>query len=198
MTLKTLRENDPATKGPTRRRTLLSVCSFLSLLIPCDTVRITPQEEELCTKVIVCIAYSLRPAAAMGFIAIGFIFGLVSGYTYSLPPIRRMFCNDCSEDTRREKFVRQRIILKKIVLCKESLVTGSNAVKDDHASDTNRLFQTCCAICWSPYRDGDTACLSSNKMCKHAYHADCVMPWLLEQKRNDCPLCRRNFLSETS
>lgn len=141
----------------------------------------------------------------MGLIAIGFIFGLVAGYTYSLPPIRRMFCNDCSEDSRREKFIRQRIILKKIVLCKEVSVAGNNAEKDGYGSviqdeQTSKRFllQTCCAICWSSYRDGETACLSSNKMCKHVYHVECVMPWLLGQKRNDCPQCRRNFLSETS
>ena len=49
-----------------------------------------------------------------------------------------------------------------------------------------------CSICWEKYRDGETVCLSSNKHCNHAYHFDCILPWLL--KRNDCPLCRRNFL----
>ena len=58
----------------------------------------------------------------------------------------------------------------------------------------NVLVQSCCAICRSAYREGEVACLSSNRLCKHVYHADCVMPWLLERKRNDCPLCRRNFL----
>lgn len=165
--------------------------------------------ERVCFSEILAYLFTvtLLEVAAMGFIAIGFIIGLVSGYTYSLPPIRRMFCHDCSEDTRREKFILQRIVLKKIVLCKERLLGSKsendgfklNERNDDEVEQSieQGLLQSCCAICWSAYRDGDMACFSPNRLCKHAYHVDCVMPWFLERKRNDCPLCRRNFLMHT-
>mmetsp|Transcript_22843 Transcript_22843/g.25989 ORF Transcript_22843/g.25989 Transcript_22843/m.25989 type:complete len:240 (+) Transcript_22843:317-1036(+) len=53
-----------------------------------------------------------------------------------------------------------------------------------------------CAICWSTYVDGDTACCSRNKSCSHIFHEACLMPWLL--KRNDCPMCRSDFLQKSS
>lgn len=161
----------------------------------------------------------------MSIIVTGFLIGIFVGYIHSLPPARRMFCSNCTEEKKRERYVNKRIVLKSVVLGdvesastqdgesrnKESKVCNlTTRTVDMHIGEEKKKTKSrtkasicprkhavieassTCAICWNNYRDGETVCLSSNKRCKHAYHFDCILPWLL--KRNDCPLCRRNFL----
>jgi hypothetical protein len=198
----------------------------------------------------------------MSIIVTGFLIGIFVGYIHSLPPARRMFCSNCTEEKKRERYVNKRIVLKvssyiwwwtrfvqvldmesstnsKEVISHYHVTTKSVVLGDVESASTqdeesrNKESKVCnlttrtvdmhigeekkkkktksrtkasicprkhavieasstCAICWNNYRDGETVCLSSNKRCKHAYHFDCILPWLL--KRNDCPLCRRNFL----
>lgn len=42
-----------------------------------------------------------------------------------------------------------------------------------------------CAICKDPLSVGE---LAKQLPCRHSYHADCILPWLIS--RNSCPLCR--------
>jgi len=178
----------------------------------------------------------------MVLFVIGVIIGTYSGFIYALISKRKMFCITCSDNSKREKFVNQRVVLKvrlgihTILMCIwcrcvfEKLKTYSflkrphfsfsflnskqvvlwnkkcekeHSIKKDKIDsrfllqksvDQDNLVHDSCAICWCPYRDGENACMSSNKLCKHVFHTDCIMPWFVERKRHDCPLCRRNFL----
>eukprot|EP00984_Skeletonema_dohrnii_P013403 scaffold5549_cov79-Skeletonema_dohrnii-CCMP3373.AAC.6 len=52
------------------------------------------------------------------------------------------------------------------------------------AQSTNRAA---CAICILDYKAGDTLKILPN--CHHAFHKDCIVPWLTERSGH-CPLCR--------
>lgn len=49
-----------------------------------------------------------------------------------------------------------------------------------------------CQICLSDFQVGDKICWSNNPQCVHAFHIDCLEPWLM--KHNHCPLCRNDYL----
>jgi hypothetical protein len=49
-----------------------------------------------------------------------------------------------------------------------------------------------CAICLSRFAEGEVVCESNNPHCHHAYHRDCLEPWLLRHER--CPICREVYL----
>mmetsp|Transcript_27469 Transcript_27469/g.40689 ORF Transcript_27469/g.40689 Transcript_27469/m.40689 type:complete len:119 (-) Transcript_27469:122-478(-) len=114
-----------------------------------------------------------------------------------------MFCNSCSDNSKREKFVNQRVVLKQVVVWNNKNFEKDHSTQKDNLESTHllqksvdqdNLVRDSCAICWCPYRHGEIACTSSNNMCQHVFHTDCIMPWFVERKRHDCPLCRRNFL----
>ena len=88
------------------------------------------------------------------------------------------------------------------------------------AEDTS----SCCAICLSPYQDGDIISGSSFPHCIHLFHRDCIVAWLvrdssshssttpqdlfdgentaglehIQEQRRDCPCCRQTFLGDGS
>ena len=52
-----------------------------------------------------------------------------------------------------------------------------------------------CSICLQKYKVGDDICWSQNESCEHAFHMECLTPWLM--KHDNCPLCRENYLEVT-
>lgn len=58
-----------------------------------------------------------------------------------------------------------------------------------------RLDTTCttCSICIDDFEPGETLILLPR--CKHAFHRDCIHPWLLE-RQGCCPLCKTNVLGD--
>jgi hypothetical protein len=50
-----------------------------------------------------------------------------------------------------------------------------------------------CAICLSPFVNGEVVCESNNPLCPHVYHRDCLEPWLLRHEH--CPVCREVYLA---
>ena len=52
-----------------------------------------------------------------------------------------------------------------------------------------------CAICVSQYEEGEKV-VWSNLECKHAFHEECIMPWLAKGKKR-CPICRHWFVPGT-
>ena len=73
-----------------------------------------------------------------------------------------------------------------------------------------------CQICLEEFAVGDTvmfhspasssscsaatsaAAVSSSQRCGHVFHHDCLMPWLLDQRENECPACRSIFIDDDS
>lgn len=56
-----------------------------------------------------------------------------------------------------------------------------------------RKVPNCCAICLCSYDVGDTIVWSSNKDCNHAFHDECIIPWLTKNQEGECPCCRSQF-----
>ena len=50
-----------------------------------------------------------------------------------------------------------------------------------------------CAICFSEYEDGDKVVWSGLEHCRHAFHDECILPWLSKGKKR-CPICRHWFV----
>ena len=50
-----------------------------------------------------------------------------------------------------------------------------------------------CAICLDRFKNGEDICCAQNQECPHEFHLECLFPWLL--KSQDCPCCRRDYLS---
>ena len=66
-----------------------------------------------------------------------------------------------------------------------------NRYDDDIEGDT--LYNPrMCPICCEEYEKGDDIAWSKNEDCVHAFHTDCIVPWLLEH--SDCPMCRNDYL----
>lgn len=122
--------------------------------------------------------------------------GTYSGFIYVFVSKGKMFCSTCSDNSKREKFVNERVVLKPVVLWNSSIKKDKidSRYLLQKSVDQDNLVNDVCAVCWCPFRDGENACMSSNKLCQHVFHTDCIMPWFVERKRHDCPLCRRNFL----
>jgi hypothetical protein len=64
------------------------------------------------------------------------------------------------------------------------------------ASGTDDLSTTCtmCSICIDEFEAGERLTLLPR--CQHAFHRDCIMPWLME-RQGCCPLCKSNVSNST-
>lgn len=63
----------------------------------------------------------------------------------------------------------------------------------DEESTSEYVAVEPCSICLTDYAEGDVLCWSQNSRCKHCFHKECAIEWLL--KHEECPLCRHNYLS---
>ena len=70
---------------------------------------------------------------------------------------------------------------------------GDNG-EGDADSRTSYFENNCCSVCLEDYSPGETLTLLP---CKHAFHGDCVLPWLTTQHAS-CPLCKADVLSEAA
>jgi hypothetical protein len=55
-----------------------------------------------------------------------------------------------------------------------------------------RLAEATCSICLLGYEEGDGIAWSRNPGCNHAFHEECIVPWLMH-KKEECPNCRSNY-----
>jgi Ring finger domain len=72
-----------------------------------------------------------------------------------------------------------------------------NVDSSDDDRESNRSFCGAqlpnCAICLDRFKFDENICSAQNKDCTHEYHLECIFPWLL--KSQDCPCCRRDYLT---
>ena len=60
-----------------------------------------------------------------------------------------------------------------------------------------RLAQNMCSICLCNYEVGSDIVWSSNELCDHVFHEQCIEQWLLKQREGPlCPCCRRDFIMD--
>lgn len=59
--------------------------------------------------------------------------------------------------------------------------------------NTDRAVAGVCTICLCPYEDGDQISWSTEASCQHAFHTDCIIPWLAKKEEPRCPICRQEF-----
>lgn len=64
---------------------------------------------------------------------------------------------------------------------------------EDYNGAMNFDLETC-AICLEPYRENESVSYSKHQNCAHAFHTDCILSWLKDEHRNDCPCCRGPYL----
>lgn len=80
-----------------------------------------------------------------------------------------------------------------IVLCHE--IESGNEPNEIYlpTSDSTLKIPNCCAICLCSYDVGDTVIWSCDNDCVHAFHDECIIPWLVKNQSGECPCCRRQF-----
>ena len=52
-----------------------------------------------------------------------------------------------------------------------------------------------CSVCLEAFEAGETLAWSRKLKCQHAYHHDCLIPWLM--KNDDCPMCRTTLIEDS-
>jgi len=53
-----------------------------------------------------------------------------------------------------------------------------------------------CHVCLDGFETGDTVMFARNLSCTHVFHKECLLPWLLERRENECPSCRAILVKE--
>jgi hypothetical protein len=75
--------------------------------------------------------------------------------------------------------------------------TASCAIgSDDCESLDGEEEMAGCAICLSHFRPQQLVCESNNPSCRHIFHKDCIVDWLIKG-HDECPMCREVYLIET-
>lgn len=58
-----------------------------------------------------------------------------------------------------------------------------------------RLVSGMCTICLCTFDVGAEIIWSSNELCEHVFHKNCIEKWLMKQREGPlCPCCRRDFI----
>ena len=79
---------------------------------------------------------------------------------------------------------------KKDDICIETLRSIQSKRNIENVDNVDELLYSprSCPICCEDYVKGDDVAWSKNEDCCHAYHTDCIVPWLMDH--DDCPMCR--------
>ncbi|GFH52409.1 hypothetical protein CTEN210_08885 [Chaetoceros tenuissimus] len=86
---------------------------------------------------------------------------------------------------------------KKDDICIEtlrSIRSEMNIQLDMDSLDESLYSPRSCPICCEDYVKGDDVAWSKNEECCHAFHTDCIVPWLMDH--DDCPMCRCVYVKE--
>ena len=64
-----------------------------------------------------------------------------------------------------------------------------------HPIDMNAWnLESQCAICLESYQENESVSYSKHRNCSHTFHTDCILNWLKDEFRNDCPCCRSPYV----
>jgi hypothetical protein len=111
----------------------------------------------------------------------------------------------------QEEQKRRKLMLEKDFKSRQKTLTKADLSTslEDEASSVEKLSQhsgggggpspllclsgSSCSICLTKYEIGDTVIKSTNPVCKHIFHADCLVSWLMTKQKPLCPCCRQTF-----
>jgi hypothetical protein len=68
------------------------------------------------------------------------------------------------------------------------------ARRENEEQDTTCDANTC-SVCLEPFSVGNEVAWSKELKCRHCFHSDCLIPWLM--KHAGCPVCRSAILKKT-
>ena len=60
--------------------------------------------------------------------------------------------------------------------------------------DSSTVGENVCSVCLEPFLPDQEVAWSKSLKCRHCFHADCLIPWLM--KHDDCPLCRTTIMCD--
>jgi hypothetical protein len=87
--------------------------------------------------------------------------------------------------TESERGEKSDLLIETLRSIRDGLQLNINSSDVDYSSKT-------CTICCEDYESGDDIVWSKNRKCKHAFHTECIIQWLMDH--DDCPMCRNNYL----
>ena len=73
-------------------------------------------------------------------------------------------------------------------VCESDNNDDHNSCNDDDDDDGNT-----CSVCLEPFSVDEVLSCSKPFKCKHIFHSECLIPWLM--KHEDCPCCRTTLLT---
>ena len=87
-------------------------------------------------------------------------------------------------DQRNEPTEEEKIEIKRTTLRQHFTTTKALKTKERPIS---------CPICHDEYQEDDQIAFSDNDECKHHFHTDCIMEWMMKGN-DDCPMCRNIYV----
>lgn len=98
---------------------------------------------------------------------------------------------DTDADTEEETYWKRKkddIIVKSF----REFRASTHGVEDDEENQSSLTYEPeSCVICMQRYKNGDDICFSQNEKCFHAFHTECIVPWLMQHE--NCPMCREGY-----
>ena len=79
-----------------------------------------------------------------------------------------------------------------IFITLRSIRSTLNIDRNDDTREDDLYSPRTCPICCEDFVVGDEIVWSKNEECYHAYHLDCIVPWL--EDHNECPMCRNDYI----
>lgn len=52
-----------------------------------------------------------------------------------------------------------------------------------------------CSICLEEFQVGDVIARASTSVCRHRFHEECIVSWLVSRQEALCPCCRQPFVT---